>query len=35
MTGVPSIVMGLFIFIIWVLHFGPTRAWRARSPWPA
>jgi len=22
MTGVPSIVMGLFIFTIWVLHFG-------------
>jgi len=22
MTGVPSIVMGLFIFSIWVLHFG-------------
>ena len=22
MTGVPSIVMGLFIYIIWVLHFG-------------
>jgi phosphate transport system permease protein len=22
MTGVPSIVMGLFIFAIWVLHFG-------------
>src|ERR1035438_616301 len=22
MTGVPSIVMGLFIFIIWVTHFG-------------
>jgi len=22
MTGVPSIVMGLFIFLIWVLHFG-------------
>ena len=22
MTGVPSIVMGLFVFSIWVLHFG-------------
>ena len=22
MTGVPSIIMGLFIFSIWVLHFG-------------
>src|SRR5271166_3799559 len=22
MTGVPSIIMGLFIFTIWVLHFG-------------
>jgi phosphate transport system permease protein len=22
MTGVPSIIMGLFIFLIWVLHFG-------------
>ena len=22
MTGVPSIVMGLFIFSIWMLHFG-------------
>jgi phosphate transport system permease protein len=22
MTGVPSIIMGLFIFAIWVLHFG-------------
>jgi phosphate transport system permease protein len=22
MTGVPSIVMGLFIFTIWILHFG-------------
>jgi phosphate transport system permease protein len=22
MTGVPSVVMGLFIFSIWVLHFG-------------
>jgi phosphate transport system permease protein len=22
MTGVPSIVMGLFIFAIWVIHFG-------------
>src|SRR2546430_3286042 len=22
MTGVPSIVMGLFLFSIWVLHFG-------------
>jgi phosphate transport system permease protein len=24
MTGVPSIVMGLFIYIIWVTHFGYT-----------
>src|ERR1700693_5492444 len=22
MTGVPSIIMGLFIFSIWVVHFG-------------
>ncbi len=22
MTGVPSIIMGLFIFSLWVLHFG-------------
>jgi phosphate transport system permease protein len=22
MTGVPSIIMGLFIFLIWVVHFG-------------
>ena len=34
MTGVPSIVMGLFIYTIWVLHFGllGLRPARSRSP---
>ena len=35
MTGVPSIVMGLFIFSIWVLHFGylgPGRRLRPGLP---
>ena len=35
MTGVPSIVMGLFIFSIWVLHFGfsgPRRRLRPGLP---
>jgi len=31
MTGVPSIVMGLFIFIIWV-STSVTRAWRLVRP---
>ena len=37
MTGVPSIVMGLFIYTIWVIPHGPPGppASRARSRWPA
>ena len=36
MTGVPSIIMGLFIYTIWVLHFGCNRLWLAvRSRWAA
>ena len=35
MTGVPSIVMGLFIYTIWTLRFGLDRASAARSPSPA
>ena len=32
MTGVPSIVMGLFIFSIWVLHFGYSGLGRRLRP---
>ena len=35
MTGVPSIVMGLFIYTIWVLRFGVSGLRRARSRSPA
>ena len=36
MIGVPSIVMGLFIYTVWVSHgLAGLRAWRARSRWPA
>ena len=34
MTGVPSIVMGLFIYTIYTLVFGLTAS-AARWPWPA
>ena len=37
MTGIPSIVAGLFAFSLWILIFGPSRARRAsagRSRWP-
>ena len=34
MTGVPSIIMGLFIFTIWVLHFGFS-GFAGLSPWAA
>ena len=32
MTGVPSIIMGLFIFAIWVLHFGYSGPGRRVGP---
>ena len=35
MTGVPSIVMGLFIYTVWTLRVRPRAASAARSPWPA
>ena len=37
MTGVPSIIMGLFIFTIWVMRFGTTAspASPVRSHWRA
>ena len=36
MTGVPSIVMGLFIYIVWVLTLrGAVAASPARWRWPA
>ena len=34
MTGVPSIVMGLFIYIVFTARYG-RRASPARSRWPA
>ena len=34
MAGVPSIVMGLFIYTIWVLRFGAVRPSPVRWPWP-
>ena len=35
MTGVPSIVMGLFIYVVWTLRFGFSRPSAARWRWPA
>ena len=35
MTGVPSIVMGLFIYTIFTLRFGLLGLRRLRWPWPA
>ena len=35
MTGVPSIVMGLFIYMIWTLQLRPAPPSAARSRWPA
>lgn len=36
MTGIPSIVAGLFAYAVFALIFVPVCAWasRARSPWP-
>ena len=33
LTGVPSIVFGLFIYIVLIVGTGPSRATRARSRW--